>query len=152
MTNSLLGEKICVFPYILGSPSLYITFHPIRTEFPYIYGKFCFLFISEWHWPPILKPLFFLVEAVNNTTRNVRSSFKLDRMTLRIFCTPDYKAQSLALSSPTGPSEQRSRSGAYKNLIIINHYCVTNICRKVKKRLPALKGQCHEIFCFWFFS
>ncbi len=43
MTNGLLiyGEA---FPHILGSPSSYMTLHPIPSEFPYIWRKFCFLF------------------------------------------------------------------------------------------------------------
>jgi hypothetical protein len=38
MTNDLLiyGENICAFPHILGSPSSYMTLHPIPSEFPYI--------------------------------------------------------------------------------------------------------------------
>ncbi len=46
MTKDLLiyGKIICAFPYILGSPSSYVTLHPIPSEFPYIWGKFCFLF------------------------------------------------------------------------------------------------------------
>ncbi len=40
----IYGGNICVFPHILGSPSSYMTFHPIPSEFPYIWGKFCFLF------------------------------------------------------------------------------------------------------------
>jgi hypothetical protein len=38
MTNDLLiyGENICAFPHILGSPSSYMTMHPIPSEFPYI--------------------------------------------------------------------------------------------------------------------
>jgi hypothetical protein len=38
MTKDLLkyGENICAFPHILGSPSLYMTLHPIQSEFPYI--------------------------------------------------------------------------------------------------------------------
>jgi hypothetical protein len=38
MTNDLLiyGENICAFPHILGSPSSYMTSHPIPSEFPYI--------------------------------------------------------------------------------------------------------------------
>ncbi len=47
MTNDLLiyGENICTFPHMLGSPSSYMTLHPIPSEFPYISGKFSFLFI-----------------------------------------------------------------------------------------------------------
>ncbi len=46
MTNGLLiySEIFCVFPHILGSPSSYMTLHPIPFEFPYIRGKICFLF------------------------------------------------------------------------------------------------------------
>ncbi len=46
MTNGLLiyGENICAFLHILGSPSSYMTLHPIPSEFPYIWGKLCFLF------------------------------------------------------------------------------------------------------------
>jgi hypothetical protein len=38
MTKDLLiyGENISAFPHILGSPSSYITLHPIPSEFPYI--------------------------------------------------------------------------------------------------------------------
>ena len=41
MTNDLViyGENICAFPHILGSPSSYMTLHPIPSEFPYICGK-----------------------------------------------------------------------------------------------------------------
>jgi hypothetical protein len=49
MTNDLLiyGETICAFPHILGSPSSYMTFHPIPSEFPYTYEEnFVFVFIS----------------------------------------------------------------------------------------------------------
>jgi hypothetical protein len=48
MTNELLinGENICPFPYILGSPSSYMTLNPIPSEFSYIWGQFCFLFLS----------------------------------------------------------------------------------------------------------
>jgi hypothetical protein len=28
--------KMCAFPYILGSPSSYMTLHPIQSEFPYL--------------------------------------------------------------------------------------------------------------------
>ncbi len=46
MTNDLriYGENIFAFPHILGSPSLHMTLHPIPSEFPDIWGKFCFLF------------------------------------------------------------------------------------------------------------
>ncbi len=50
ITNGLLiyGENICAFPHtcILGSPSSYMTLHPIPSEFLYtLYmRKFCFLF------------------------------------------------------------------------------------------------------------
>jgi hypothetical protein len=46
MTNDLLiyGEHICAFPYILlGSPSAYMTLHPIPSEFPYIRGIFFYI-------------------------------------------------------------------------------------------------------------
>ncbi len=57
MTNDLLiyGENICAFSHILGSPSSYMTLHPIPSEFPNIWGfffisalmrKICFLFLS----------------------------------------------------------------------------------------------------------
>ncbi len=50
VTNDLLkyGENICAFPHILGSASCssYMTLHPILSEFPYIWGKFVFFFIS----------------------------------------------------------------------------------------------------------
>ncbi len=46
MTNDFLiyGENICAYPHILGNPSSYLTLHLIPSEFPYIWGKFCFLF------------------------------------------------------------------------------------------------------------
>jgi hypothetical protein len=42
------GENICAFPHILGSPSSYMTLHPIPFEFPYTVYKeyFVFFFIS----------------------------------------------------------------------------------------------------------
>jgi hypothetical protein len=36
--------NICAFPHILGSPSSYMTLQLIHSEFPYILGKFDFLF------------------------------------------------------------------------------------------------------------
>ncbi len=37
----------CAFPHILGSPSSYMTLHPIHSEFPHIWGNiFFFFFIS----------------------------------------------------------------------------------------------------------
>ncbi len=39
-----IWRNICVFPHILGSPSSYMTLHPIPFEFPYIWGKICCLF------------------------------------------------------------------------------------------------------------
>ncbi len=36
--------NICAFPHILGSPSSYMTLQLIHSEFPYIWGKFDFLF------------------------------------------------------------------------------------------------------------
>jgi hypothetical protein len=49
MTDGLLISvwlNICAFPHIhvLGSPSSYMTLQPIPSEFPYISGKFRFLF------------------------------------------------------------------------------------------------------------
>ncbi len=36
--------KYCAFPHILGSSSSYMTLQLLRSEFPYIWGKFNFLF------------------------------------------------------------------------------------------------------------
>ncbi len=38
--------KYCIFafPHLLGSPSSYMTFQLLHSEFPYIWGKFYFLF------------------------------------------------------------------------------------------------------------
>ncbi len=36
--------NICAFPHILGSPSLNMTLQLLHYEFPYIWGKFDFLF------------------------------------------------------------------------------------------------------------
>ncbi len=36
--------NICAFPHILGSPSSYMTLQPLPSEFPYLWGKFRFLF------------------------------------------------------------------------------------------------------------
>jgi hypothetical protein len=46
--NDLLiyNENICAFPHILGSPSSYMTLHTIPSKFPYMWGKFYFLFLS----------------------------------------------------------------------------------------------------------
>jgi hypothetical protein len=54
MTNGLLiycmTKNICAIPQILGSPSLFMTLQPILSEYPYICGKFLFLFVSvEWY-------------------------------------------------------------------------------------------------------
>jgi hypothetical protein len=45
ITNDLLiyGENICAFPHILGSPSSYMTLHPIPSEF-HIYEEIFFIF------------------------------------------------------------------------------------------------------------
>ncbi len=66
MTKDLLiyCENICAFFHKLGSPSLYMTLHSIPSEFPYIWGKFCFLFISAFACLPLgqlLLLLWFLV-------------------------------------------------------------------------------------------
>jgi hypothetical protein len=47
MTNDLLiyGEIICAFPHILGSPSSFMTLHPIPSELSYE-ENFVFFFIS----------------------------------------------------------------------------------------------------------
>ncbi len=36
--------NICAFPHILGSPFSYMTLQLLHSEFPYIWGKFHFLF------------------------------------------------------------------------------------------------------------
>jgi len=36
--------NICTFPHILGSPSSYMTLQQLHSEFPYIWGKFYFIF------------------------------------------------------------------------------------------------------------
>ncbi len=67
MTNGLLIE-ICAFPHILGSPSSYMTLHPIPSEFPYttVYEEnFVFFFISV---------LSFLLRPRNPRSRSENSS------------------------------------------------------------------------------
>ncbi len=51
MTNDLLinGENSCAFPHILGSPSSFMTLHPIPFEFPYMWGQFCCIFYQCCH-------------------------------------------------------------------------------------------------------
>ncbi len=50
LTSSSYMGKICAFPHQLGSPSSYMTLHPIPSEFPYIWGKILFsFFISVGH-------------------------------------------------------------------------------------------------------
>ncbi len=46
MTNGLLiyGEMFLAFPHTLGSSSSYMTLQLLHSEFPYIWGKFDFLF------------------------------------------------------------------------------------------------------------
>jgi hypothetical protein len=39
-----ISLNICGFPHILGSPSSYMTLQPLPSKFPYIRGKFSFLF------------------------------------------------------------------------------------------------------------
>jgi hypothetical protein len=41
---SYMVKNLRIYSYtVLGSPSSYITFHPIPPEFPHIWGNFCFL-------------------------------------------------------------------------------------------------------------
>jgi hypothetical protein len=42
--GSVAKLYICSFPLILGSPSSYMTLQLLHSEFPYIRGKFDFLF------------------------------------------------------------------------------------------------------------
>ncbi len=44
VTASSYWGNICAFPHILGSPSSYMTLQLLHSEFPYIWGKFSFLF------------------------------------------------------------------------------------------------------------
>ncbi len=48
LTNAASSYKVNYLriPYILGHSSSYMTLHPISSEFPYIWGKFYFIFIS----------------------------------------------------------------------------------------------------------
>ncbi len=39
---------ICAFPHILGSPSSHMTLRLLHSEFPYLWGKFDFLFYQCW--------------------------------------------------------------------------------------------------------
>ncbi len=56
MTNGLLIHvwgNICAFPQILGRTSSYMTLQLLHSEFPYLWGKFYFLFY-QWYgetWP-----------------------------------------------------------------------------------------------------
>ena len=45
LTTSSCGENIYAFPHILGSPSSYMTLHPIPSVFPHVWGIF-FSFLS----------------------------------------------------------------------------------------------------------
>jgi hypothetical protein len=43
--RKFISLNICAFPHIIwGSPSSYMVLHPIPSEFPFIWGKFGFLF------------------------------------------------------------------------------------------------------------
>ncbi len=42
--QSQIWLNICAFPHILGSPTSYMTLQHLPSEFPYIWGKFSFLF------------------------------------------------------------------------------------------------------------
>jgi hypothetical protein len=44
LTASSLWGNISAFPHILGSPSSYMTLQLLHSKFPYIWGKFDFLF------------------------------------------------------------------------------------------------------------
>ncbi len=45
MNNGLLIRgNICAFPHVLGSPISYMTLQLLHSEFPYIWGKFYFIF------------------------------------------------------------------------------------------------------------
>jgi hypothetical protein len=44
LTASYIWGNICAFPHILGSPSSYLTLQLLRSEVPYIWRKFDFIF------------------------------------------------------------------------------------------------------------
>ncbi len=47
ITASSYMGKFFAFPHILGSPSSYMTLHPIPSEFPYIRGNFFYQCIGD---------------------------------------------------------------------------------------------------------
>ncbi len=49
VANSYMTIGLLTFPHILGSPSAYMTLQLLHSEFPYIWGKFDFLFLSVLH-------------------------------------------------------------------------------------------------------
>ncbi len=48
--SSYIWKNWSISPYIIGSPSSYMTWHPIPSEFLYIRGKFRFLYYQCIHW------------------------------------------------------------------------------------------------------
>jgi hypothetical protein len=46
--SSYMGKYLRISSYISGSPSSYMTLQLLHSEFPYIWGKFNFFFISAW--------------------------------------------------------------------------------------------------------
>jgi len=58
----------------IRKPSSYMTLHPIPSEFPYIWGKFCFLFISASPWTLRFFPRIWRHFCVPQTTLNLPCS------------------------------------------------------------------------------
>ncbi len=66
-------KNVRISSYI-RKPSSYMTLHPIPSEFPYIWGKFCFLFISASPWTLRFFPRIWRHFCVPQTTLNLPCS------------------------------------------------------------------------------
>ncbi len=49
--SSYMTKYFCAFPHILGSHSSYMTLQPIPSGFPYLWGKFYFIFYQCCFYP-----------------------------------------------------------------------------------------------------
>jgi hypothetical protein len=98
MTNGLLRLNISAFPHIVGCPSSYMTLQPRASEFPYILGKFYFLFYQY-----IVNSLFGLrtfIDFKDLFFRSLDSRTACDGPDKEIYCTGKHRVDRVLNFSP----------------------------------------------------
>ncbi len=85
LTPPHIWGNICAFPHILGSPYSYVTLQLLHSEFPYIWGKFSFLFYQCTYPTPILLPPLPPPRSIPPPTPSVFSLFIICSMRLLLF-------------------------------------------------------------------